>query len=224
MGTLQKVVGVVIALAIVVAMNYFGGDTSKKMAQLKTPASKAAPTSAPKIPTGPKPKPLPAIGSPKAKVVIKAFVESGNHCHQGTIAVVQAVAKLLPEQIRVEFVDTSTHDGQNAAGSAQIGCQAGMQINGKQKVEYKGKDGKKHEVNFHGPLSMMSPESLPLILEEELHKQYGNAVSQGDITRLSQVIKKELAKEGTGGPGGEGQPAKKKQELPPYVPTKASGA
>ena len=151
-------------------------------------------------------KPLPPVGAPDARVRLQAFVASGNSCHGATIATLRAAAGALPNRIRVEFVDTYTGEGQQAAAAAEIHCLSGLLINSKRKLEYQDKDGKINGVEFTKPLSMFSADVLPLVLAHELRLQYADAVSQSDIDTLTAAIKKAMSASGSSvaahGPGG----------------------
>jgi hypothetical protein len=141
----------------------------------------------------------PPVGAPDAKVRLQAFVASGNPCHEATIATLRAAAEALPNRIRLEFVDTYSNEGQQAAAAAGIHCMSGLLINSKRNLEYQDKDGKMHGVEFSGPLSMLSADVLPLVLAYELRSQYGDAVSQSEIDTLTAAVKKAMS---TSGPSG----------------------
>ena len=139
-------------------------------------------------------KPLPPVGAPDARVRLQAFVESGNPCHEETIATLRAAAEALPNHIRLEFVDTNNGEGQQAAAAAGIHCLSGLLINSKRNLEYRDKDGEMQGVEFFGPLDMPSSELLILVLAHELRLQYADAVSQSDIDTLTAAVKKAMPK------------------------------
>jgi hypothetical protein len=141
----------------------------------------------------------PPTGAPDAKVRLQAFVASGNPCHGATILTLRAAAEALPKHIRLEFVDTYTNEGQQAAAAAGINCLTGLLINSKRNLEYQDKDGKVQGFEVHGPLSMLSADVLPLVLAHELRSQYADAVSQSDIDTLTAAVKKAMGTTGSSG-------------------------
>jgi hypothetical protein len=143
--------------------------------------------------------PPPPVGAPDARVRLQAFVALGNPCHGETILTLRAAAEALPNYIRLEFVDTYTDAGQQAAAAAGIHCLGGLLINSKRNLEYQTEDGKMHGVEFTGPLGKFSPDVLPLVLAHELRSQYANAVSQSDIDALTAAVKKAMSTSGSSG-------------------------
>ena len=105
--------------------------------------------------------PPPPVGAPDAKVRLQAFVASGNPCHGATIATLRAAAEALPNHIRLEFVDTNTDEGRQAAAAAGIHCLSGLLINSKLNLEYQGENGEMQKVEFSRPLSMFSADVFP---------------------------------------------------------------
>jgi len=150
-----------------------------------------------------KAKPLPPVGNEDAKVRLEVFVESANHCHQGTIELVRKIAEAVPKRIRVEFADTATKEGYEAATKAGINCDAGILVNGKNSITIS--EGREtFTVAFHGPLGMeMPPDYLRLAIDRELEKQYPEGLSKQEQADLDAVWKRvpEFAAEGFEGPG-----------------------
>ena len=188
-------VAVVVAAGIVVGIDYFsdGGLAFQRIAPVEPGQPQAMFPGAPG--NGPHAtKPLPPVGAPDARVRLQAFVASGNPCHEATIATLRAAAEALPNHIRLEFADTYTDKGRQAAAAAGIHCLSGLLINSKRNLEYRDKDGEMQGVEFFGPLDMPSSELLILVLAHELRLQYADAVSQSDIDTLTAAVKKAMPK------------------------------
>ena len=193
-------VAVVVAVGIVGGIDYFsgGGVAFQQMARMGPGQPQAT---FPGMPGhGPQTtKPLPPVGAPDARVRLEAFVASGNPCHEATIATLRAAAEALPNHIRLEFVDTYTDKGQQAAAAAGIHCLSGLLINSKRNLEYQDEHGEMHGVEFSGPLSTFSDDVFPLVLAHELRSQYADAVSQSDIDNLTAAVKKAMSTSGSSG-------------------------
>lgn len=233
MNRLQKLLVTLAVLSVVAGINsgsYYRELKKKKKGQ---PELAKMATASP----GGGMKPLTSIdpvGSDAALVKIEAFVEPGNHCHLQTIQVLKEAAKVLPAKIHVKFYGTGSPEGAKAAEKAKIGCATGLVINGKKEFDVR-RGGKPSKVSFHGPLNMMPPDSLPLVLSQELRKAYGSHLNSQELAKVTAVIKKEMATSGGVGPGGpegkaggkmgpgheheHGQP--KSDPIPPYLKTKA---
>jgi len=125
------------------------------------------------------------IGSEKAKVRIQVFTGFQNHCHAQTIETFETLGKAAPELLRVEFVNTNSEAGRRAAQEANINCEAGVLINGKQRFEL---EGEKFPIEFHGPLGMgVSPHLVKKVLDHELRRQYGDDLKAETLAKIDQV-------------------------------------
>lgn len=134
-------------------------------------------------------KPIEPIGSENAKVRIKLFAQSMNPCHAPTLDLLKKIGEALPEQIRIEFLDTMTQEGFEARQQAGIPCEVGLLINNQKTVEVE-RNGQKFQASFHGPISMgMSPDLLRMALEQELEEQYGKDFTEEKQAKLEAVWK-----------------------------------
>jgi len=197
----QKVAIFSFAITALVAVNLF---TGKGLLPAKAPATSAQGETAPSpgekstLPAEqsrpPEPPPQPAVnidpmGSPDAKVKLKAFVQPSNSCHGSTIAILKKVARALPNRIHLEFVDTASEEGSRKSEEANLNCSAALMVNGKSEFEIVNA-GKKQKVAFnHGPVHMMPPAYLITAVTGELRTQYGDAITQVELNKLAHAIK-----------------------------------
>ena len=150
------------------------------------------------------------VGSPQAKVKLKAFVQSTNSCHKPMVDLLRKVVQAFPNHLYLEFVDTATDAGSKASQKANINCAAALMINGKCEFEVEIK-GKKQKVAFnHGPIDMMPPEFLAACLTQQLRKEYGATVTQAELTKLSGIITSTVKQTGAQ----ESESAPKRPQIP----------
>jgi hypothetical protein len=75
------------------------------------------------------------IGPEAAKVKVRVIAQEGNSCHEPLVALWMGIADLEPERLRVEF-RRSAMQGPRAGGQIpELGCEAGVLINGENKFE-----------------------------------------------------------------------------------------
>lgn len=233
MNRLQKLLITLAVLSVIAAIN--SGSYYREVQNKKKKQAEMAKMSASHPEGGMKPlTSIDPVGSDAALVKIEAFVEPGNHCHLQTIQVLKEAAEVLPAKIHVKFYSTGSPEGAKAAEKAKIGCATGIIINGKKEFDVK-RGGKPSKVTFHGPLNMMPPDSLPLVLSGELRNAYGSHLNSQDLSKVTTVIKKELAtSEGAGmggpegkaggkmGPGHEHEHVQPRSDpIPPYLKARA---
>ena len=117
------------------------------------------------LPSGPSfsfPDPL---GPQDAKVKVKVVAQDGNSCHEPLVVLWMAVASLEPERLRVEFgsgmvstpeAEAAKAKGESKEGKApgppELGCEAGVLINGQNKFEV-GSGKSKRVIYLTGPTS-----------------------------------------------------------------------
>lgn len=97
---------------------------------------------------------LPApVGPEGAPVKIQVFVSGSNSCHSNTITQLEQLAQTEPYQgkVRVEYLDTAKPEVKKLAGTAKIGCDAGLLLNGKSVMRIPG-HGEAGLVMFTGPV------------------------------------------------------------------------
>jgi hypothetical protein len=109
------------------------------------------------------------LGPQDAKVKVKVVCQEGNSCHEPLVVLWMAVGSLEPQRLRVEFgpgmVNTAEKEaakekgaakGPNGEGPPELGCEAGVIINGQTKFEIgSGKD--KRVVYLTGPTPAPPP-------------------------------------------------------------------
>lgn len=148
-----------------------------------------------------KPKSVPSVGSPEARVKIRVMAMSANHCHEPTIDTVRKVAGAAPSCIRFEFVETDSKEGEKFKKSSAQNCMLGITVNGKPEMDVMN-DGVKQRIGFHGPLGMGTvPLFLKLAVETELARQYPEGLNAKERKSLAEIWRS-LPKGRFGIPGG----------------------
>lgn len=120
------------------------------------------------------------MGPEDAKVKVQVIAQQGNSCHEPLVGLWMGVADLAPERLRVEFgmgglpsqqeaedvpADASP-PGEEMGGIPELGCDAGVLINGQNKFEL-GEGEEKRTIYLLGPdpggLMDEQPEGAPPI-------------------------------------------------------------
>jgi len=135
------------------------------------------------------------FGPADAKVKVFVICQEGNGCHRPLVALWTAVALAEPERLRVEFGSqrsVTKADG----GPMEIGCDAGIAINGNTKFEI-GKGKQKRVLYLTGPTPMPVPaEGMPK--EMQGVGLGGHGWTTEDVaTILNQYIQNEYKQKGT---------------------------
>jgi len=135
------------------------------------------------------------FGPEDAKVKVSVVCQEGNGCHKPLVALWTAVALAEPERLRVEF-GSQRFATKPGGQPTEIGCEAGVAINGDTKFELgKGKD--KRVLYLNGPTPMPVPmEGMPQGVKGSGHGGHG-WTTEDVATILNQYIQKQYKQKGT---------------------------
>ncbi|MGQ9730007.1 MAG: hypothetical protein ACUVX8_01920 [Candidatus Zipacnadales bacterium] len=99
-------------------------------------------------------------GPENAKVKIWVLAQEGNSCHEPLIPIWMAVGDLEPKRVRVEFYNTHAAPLREDGTRVEVGCDAGVVINGENKFEV-GKGEQKRTIYLTGPTPAVMGDQFP---------------------------------------------------------------
>jgi hypothetical protein len=124
-------------------------ENAKKAAEAAAVAKNAPQASAH---AGPAAFALPKNSGPTdAPVQLEIFINDSNTCHEGSVTTFAQLSKLYGKQVRMVWLSTNDPKASAQADKLQIGCEAGLVIDGKIEHEVD-KNGGKALVSFRGPV------------------------------------------------------------------------
>lgn len=89
-------------------------------------------------------------GAPTAPVKVEIFINNTNSCHEGSVKPMQDLSKVYGSLARLEWYGISNPAVSARADKLNIGCEAGLVINGKIEREVD-RNGGKMLLSFRGP-------------------------------------------------------------------------